>query len=362
MREIAAKVGCSHASVSRALRGEKKVGEKLRTKIVKVAEEMGYKPNPMIASLMSARMSKRHRNNLVANIGWLNTHFEKDFWLKHDYNRAYVSAAENRAKELGYGFEEIWAAEEGLSGNRLTDIAHARGVQGFIIPGPFEGPFTEDFDTDAFAFTCLQDHQRGQYDWNRATASRRRNIISAYQALQGLGYRRIGCVIGVSETRDGFEKKIQAYNEGLCRTLDFSKQEIIGAILSGYHYVQDFVPKEDRLRLFFYERVSQNFHQTLAKYLAQVRPEAVICNDRAVERAAQIAGLKIPEDLAVAHLDLKADVAGWAGINIYPDRQGAAAIDQLTSQIERNERGVPPFSKRTSIEGDWVDGWTAPKR
>ena len=50
-RDIARILGVNVSTVSRALRGIEGVGEDLRQKIMSLAEDHGYRPNPFAASL-----------------------------------------------------------------------------------------------------------------------------------------------------------------------------------------------------------------------------------------------------------------------------------------------------------------------
>ena len=72
--------------------------------------------------------------------------------------------------------------------------------------------------------------------------------------------------------------------------------------------------------------------------------------------------LCIPKDIAFVNLDWHGAYGKEAGINQKPELIGAAAVDLVTSQIFRNERGVPADQKLILIESDWVDGPTAPDR
>lgn len=55
MRDLAASLGVSHTTVNLALQGDKRVSEKLRTKIRRIAEEEGYFPNDLAAVLRTGK-------------------------------------------------------------------------------------------------------------------------------------------------------------------------------------------------------------------------------------------------------------------------------------------------------------------
>ena len=55
MREIAREVGVDASTVSRALRGDPRIGVGLSEKIRGAAERLGYRPNPLVSALMANR-------------------------------------------------------------------------------------------------------------------------------------------------------------------------------------------------------------------------------------------------------------------------------------------------------------------
>lgn len=359
IRDIAAAVGCSHASVSRALRGEAKVGQALREKILKTAKDMNYRPNPMVASLMATQNRKKRRKNLAANLAWLNTHPNRDFWHLYPHNQRYIEAAKARAHELGYGFDELWPHEKGMSGRRLKDIAQTRGIQGFLLAGSYGVMERIGFEQEAFAIVCIADMLPGQKHWHRVGVSSRQNTQIAFRQLKKKGYRRIALALAAQSSAPGFAAALDTFNAGRARTDDFIQKESLKVQLSGYYYEQAFTPKTDRVQPFIYDRAHPEFLQHLAAWLKDTRPQAVIGFDNALLEAAKLAGLDVPGDLAIAHLNLANDVAYWAGVDIHPERQACAAVDILSSQVERNQRGVPEFARYMHISGQWKDGWTA---
>ena len=55
LKTIAEKCGVSTATVSKALNGQKDIGEETRSRIKKVAEELGYFPNAAARALKTRR-------------------------------------------------------------------------------------------------------------------------------------------------------------------------------------------------------------------------------------------------------------------------------------------------------------------
>src|SRR5271165_4247185 len=55
MAEIAQQLGVASSTVSRALRGDPRIGAQMRRRVEDVAEKMGYRPNPLVSALMANR-------------------------------------------------------------------------------------------------------------------------------------------------------------------------------------------------------------------------------------------------------------------------------------------------------------------
>ncbi|MGE9293836.1 MAG: helix-turn-helix domain-containing protein, partial [Puniceicoccales bacterium] len=62
MRHIAAAVGVSRMTASRAFKKDSRVNPELKEKILRTAEAMGYKPDTMISELMTSFASRRPIN------------------------------------------------------------------------------------------------------------------------------------------------------------------------------------------------------------------------------------------------------------------------------------------------------------
>ena len=72
MRDIAARVGVSHVTVSYALRGMPRVSPALRERICNEARKMGYSADPMLRALSTyKRINQRNRTCIQSALAWL---------------------------------------------------------------------------------------------------------------------------------------------------------------------------------------------------------------------------------------------------------------------------------------------------
>lgn len=96
----------------------------------------------------------------------------------------------------------------------------------------------------------------------------------------------------------------------------------------------------------------------VAAWVKKHAPDGVGCAHGDMKRHIEKTGRKVPRDVRVAHLNLAPDSAGWSGADRRLGQIGATAVDLVTTQMVRNERGVPPCAKEVLIEGRWVGGGT----
>lgn len=335
-RQIAQVVGCSHVSVSRALKGDPSVSAGLKERILKVAKEMDYRANPMVSSLLAMKRRKDNKEVFRANIAWLNTHTSKTFWHEREYTRAYYEAARARAELLGFSLNEIWQRESGMNARRLKQILDARSIFGVIVAGEMDE--NEDWDS-FFAETSavfLREQQGKFSQWSCSDAHSWNNTRIALEEIRKHGYKRIGIAIPDNPHKKKF-KYFNAY--------------------STYMGCLSVFDPDTKPEAFFYKSGTIDL-SALRNYISMHKIEVLICMDIAVLDAVREAGFKVPEELSIVHLHITGDVQDWAGINPLPEQIGASVVDLLSAQLVQNQRGIPKHPKTIYTLGKWQDGWT----
>ena len=84
-----------------------------------------------------------------------------------------------------------------------------------------------------------------------------------------------------------------------------------------------------------------------------------------VHAALKSAGHKVPGDIGLISLstgphpgEAGVDAVVVTGVDPMARQMGIAAVNQLTAQLFRNERGLPEFPNCTTIPTQWVEGET----
>lgn len=122
MKDIAKKCGVSVATVSKALNGQKDIGEETRRRICTVAEEMGYMANSVARAL---------KTNRSYNLGMLFVD-ERRSGLGHEYFSTILEGFKAEAESHGYDITFI----NSHVGNQATSyVKHCRyrGLDGVVI-------------------------------------------------------------------------------------------------------------------------------------------------------------------------------------------------------------------------------------
>ncbi|MDZ4199805.1 MAG: LacI family DNA-binding transcriptional regulator, partial [Kiritimatiellia bacterium] len=342
----------SSAAVSFALGSNpRKVSPATRERIARVAREMGYQPNPFL-SAWQTHVRSRRPVHVQAALAWINDHPESDWWNPSNYQYAIKAGADQRAAELGYRIDEVWLpdAEEAqpeVYVEKCLTVLRARGIFGVLLPHLAKKARTAvDWKDRAvvvvgkterlrFHFRDGVHHLDAQhpeiYHWINTDYFH--NTSVAYRKLTEIGYRRIGLAISTMLDMESDEQIS-------CAFLNESKH----------------VPPAQRVPILKF--VHGQMSTELKIWIRKHQPDVILATESYVKAALDPLGLRVPEEIGLAHMDVKFDVADWSGIDRHSAVIGAAAVDLLTSSMQRNEVGVPLHPMEVLIKGKWVQGRT----
>ena len=336
LRDIARQLGMSHVAVSLALRDSPRVSESRRAEVKAVAEKLGYRPDPMLASLVAYRQGKRPAE-IRSCLGWINQWEDPEALRRFKEFDHYWQGATEAAERLGYRLEEFrWPM--GKTGRRLQTILQTRGVRGLIIPPHSNNMDLPDFDWNQFSLVRFG----ASVPWLRAhtvTSDQAHCARLAYEKAKELGYTRIGYVTDLR-----FEKNTRGhFREGYLNAQEelSTRRQHLDALTLGLDVRKH--PAE------------------LRQWLQKKRPEAVIATISTFHTLATGLGLRVPEDLAVATTSVL-DGNFDAGSDQNSHEIGRVAVSTLASLILENERGIPVYQRRILVEGRWVPGSSLPPR
>lgn len=336
--DIAERIGCSHATVSMALRNHPEISEKRREQVRKIAEEMGYAPDPHLAALAAYRRSNTPAE-IRSAIAWINHWKQPEQLRKHREFDLYWQGAAQAAKRLGYNLEEIrWSPD--YSAKRFEQILITRGIRGVLIPPHTTLPDWGDFDWSKFSVVRFG-LSVSSPDSHLVTADQLRAVLMAVKKMAEYGYQRIGFVVPADSDRKlgggfvgGFSSAGKSFN-----------LPVIPPLLT-----------EEQV----YSERLEKARQLLSQWLKKNKPDALLTTLPEIPAMLRQLKYRIPEDIAVAGTAV--DVPVDAGIDQHSEAIGRIAVETLVAQINLNERGEPSDPYRVLVESRWRDGKSLPPR
>jgi DNA-binding LacI/PurR family transcriptional regulator len=196
IRDVAARAGVSHQTVSRVINGDASVRPGTRALVQKAIEDMKYVPNPMARGLIS---------NRTHCIGMVTTNVSD-----HSFAEA-VAGAEKEARRLGY-FLMVASVEEDDSddGGQYLRLLVERRIEGLIlarahpVPGQLKQAEENQIPTVIIG-PQVDGHAAVDVD----------NVSAAKEAVSHLlsrGHRRIAMITGPSDW-PSVQSRIRGYDE-----------------------------------------------------------------------------------------------------------------------------------------------------
>ena len=324
-RMIAERAGVSCTTVSLALRGHPRITAETRARVQRVADELGYRPDPQIAKLMH-RLRERHAAAFQSTIAAL-TDIGESAELR--YLHEMISGARARAEMLGYAFTCMRL--EGTQGKQraLERILRSRGVEGVLLL-PMSRPRAVDELLDWASFSVIAStYGVVSPEFHRVVPNQFADMLMLCQALVRHGYRRLGLVIPMRHdltVHHGFSAAVLWQNT-------FGATQSVAPLVYDSEY-----PSE------------------VKRWFKRERPDAIIaCSGRDCHYIAEMTGLTIPGEVGFAVTSHEGQPE-LAGVEERPGEIGKTAMDLLNAKIVTGERGIPGVSMAAMIAGCWIPG------
>lgn len=331
VRQLAALAGCSRTTVSLALRNHPSIPEATRTRIIQLARENGYTPDPLVSRLMTQLRTSRSSRSAerIVYLTWWQT---EEGWRQSPNDLAYYQGAKARVESIGYDFEHIWAKAPNLSGARLSKILYTRAIRGVVI-APCIRPLSHvSLDWRYFAVATIG-VSIAKPDLHAASHYHYQGMALALRKVRHHGYKRIGFVCLADE--------LVRNNNGW---------------LAAYLVHQTGQPPESCPRPLLSEHTWDP--DGFARWLEKEKPDCVVSNRGETLRYLELLGLRVPDDIGFASTDLLTESNPASGIDQRPHMLAAAAVDLVDMQMQRNEYGLPEHPKKVMLEGTWREGNT----
>jgi DNA-binding LacI/PurR family transcriptional regulator len=323
LRQIAAAAGVSTMTASRALGSGKDIAPATRSRIRRIADQLGYRPDPEIAKLMHHLRTRRPRRFQSVICG-LTTRPADD---REEFFSRLVEGARERAGVRGYGFIVHRLDLKAGSPGSLSREFQARGIEGImLLPQRAPIDLSELPDWSAFS-TVAATTSVVAPAVHRIAPDQFANTLLLCRQLRAEGHHRIGLVLAEEEDlRVGH--RFTAAVEWHAR-----------------HESSAFVPPH-----LFTGRMTEQ----VVGWFGREQPDVILANEqRTIRECTRLLFGRRPPKVRFVSTSVLDEAT--SGIDERPGAIAAAAVDWLASLIERRIRGLPEVANTTLVAGHWVD-------
>ncbi len=334
LRTIARAVGVCPTTVSLALRNSPQLPVATRERIRRVADAMGYRPDPRVRAWLASRRGPGASNGEA--LAYLNPFPDDRAWEKSPSIICFHDGAKARAEELGFRWETLWFRKLGLSQRRLDAILAARGVRGLII-----GSFPEA-------------HAHLRLDWKRYVAIAQGMSLLRPELPRACNnyYETMGTLLR-NLTKLGYERAGLFIDENFddrCRHLWLASY-LVHAHERARSKLPPCIVKVEERRIF-------------ERWLKRHRPDVVVASGLHVYGWLKELGFAVPAEVGFASFNLQSteEWRGISGMNHQMHVCGAVAVDFLSGRLSRNEAGLAPVPETVMTSAVWIEGKTAVRR
>ena len=190
LSDIAASLGISTMSVSRALRNQPRTSALLRERVLNKAKEMGYRPDPALSALVQYRQGKAS-TSINAVLAWFNQWPEPKKLRDFREFDLYWRGAQASAEKLGFRLEEF-VVNDAMPPDRMKTILRTRDIRGILIPpGPFNRDWMGRFDWTGFSLVGMTKMPES-LPIHSVTSHQVHNVMRAMTEMRALGYGASG--------------------------------------------------------------------------------------------------------------------------------------------------------------------------
>lgn len=332
IRDIAAEAGVHFTTVGLALRNSVRISKDTRERIQKIAERMGYEPDPMLAALNAYRRT-RATPQYKASIAWLNSWPKRSQLYEIKEFSMYHKGATERAKELGYEISEFWLNEDGVLASSLPRILRARNIKAALVAPQATAGVQMNFDFNGISAVSLS-YSLDTPALHVVTNHHSRSMRLLLSQLNKLGYNRIGYALA-SELN---EKVGLNWLGGMLihQQVSLKNTEIIP--------LHDYTEEPDKL----------------LEKIRQMKLDVIISHGALYRKLLKL-GAKIPEEFGFANISVDRDQYEVSGIDQNSYYIGQKAVDLVVAMTLRNETGIPEMPTHTLIDSTWHAGQTLTK-
>lgn len=316
MKDVAKVAGVHQTTVSLALRNHPSLPQATRDRIQKLANELGYRPDPALSALVAYRQATKNQPSEQV-IAWIINVKEARRMDQHHVHRLLVAGAKERASELGYKLDVFWLGKEYKDSKSLNRVLKARGIQGVIL-GAFDY-YDEPFELDWDLFSCIKVSPLPEnLAFDTVLCDQIDAVGKVIADLKRVGVKRFG--LAVSE----FEEIHNHFT-----------------FAAGFHTHRRVIAPEDWIEPFYFQHGSdykEDVVPTTLEWARKHKINALISNWNNMEGVAKQLNEE-GQECRFIPLDADEHTTRHGGINQDHHENGRRAVDMTVGQIKTFRRG-----------------------
>ncbi len=298
-----------------------------RARIIRIAEKLGYVPDPMLSALVARRWAEGPAA-FQGTLAWLVRTTTQFDWKKTSFCPRLFEGAFAAAAKVGYHLEAFELGKTFAEARQVGRMLRARSISGVLVC-PLPQPETElEFPWEDFSAVALG-ATLGLPKLHAVETAKFGATVMIMQQLRARGYNRIGLAVGERQDQRAAHHYLGAY---------LAEQK-----RNGFRAIINPIPFE------------KNTSAKFCEWLRVAKPDAIITGDGGLETL-ELGGVRVPDEVGIACPVVVGYVGRLSGVVDDMERSGRIAVESLVAQIGRGERGVPTTPIRMLIEGHWHEG------
>ncbi len=326
--DVARRAGVHRTTVSLALKGHPRIPAATRKRVRRIADQLGYMPDPMLSSLVAYRTQKRPAT-FHGTLAWLVSSARGFNWRDVPHFCDSYEGAVARGQRCGFKLEVFDLHSPGMRPGRLAGILRARNISGLLLCPQRVPHVTLDFPWDKFSAITFS-YGMAKPKLHTVAPAHYLAVRRIMAELRRLGYRRIGLAFDAAHNERTDCNNLAAY---LVAEDAAHRLPAVPPFLEPYTSVAAF-----------------------GDWIRRHQPDAIVSGAYYVLDMLHELGIKAPDDLGVACPCIPSPDTALAGIFEDWKYIGEIAVDVLVAMINRGERGAPNRPQRLHVECPWVPG------
>lgn len=330
LRKVAEVASVSRTTVSLALRQDPSIPCTTRSRIQKIAQELGYSHNQYLSQTMSHIRRVSSHGEVV---GFVQARSRGAF---HRPVQQALRGFRQQLEMQGYHLQPLQQGKDFDDSASLNRILETRNYRGVFTPSFEAQTLFADVDLTKLAMVVFGPSPAPSNKPHRVVADLRHALMEGITQLRKRGSQKLGLVLVRNDD--------SLFGVGA---------EVIWRSITLY------VPGDAAPELLVMDEWDP---EAFLKWFAEHRPDCLLASRGCPAQVLLEDGVEVPGDVQVAQIDLPdPESISCSGINLHHEQHGTMAANFLISLLSSNNLGIPQYAYRISVDPEWVDhGTTRP--